>query len=186
MSDEPQGFDPYDAVIADLRAKRDQIDQTIQSLELLRGGGAAPGAAARPMPSQNVAAEGPGAFLGMSIPEAVKKLLAARKRALGNAEIVASLTAGGLALGSKDPVNTVGSVLGRRFDTVGDIVRVSRGTWGLAEWYPNRSFKKKGAVPKGENGVAAPDTEIEDGAAAMSETSEPGQPSEPTDDDLVG
>jgi hypothetical protein len=25
---------------------------------------------------------------------------------------------------------------------VGDAVRVGRGTWGLKEWYPNRSFKK--------------------------------------------
>jgi hypothetical protein len=47
----------------------------------------------------------------------------------------------------------VGSVLSRRFDQVGDIVKVGRGVWGLAEWYPNRSFKRKGS-PKGENGSA--------------------------------
>lgn len=40
MSDEPQGFDPYDAVLADLKAKRDQIDQTIKLLEALRGASA--------------------------------------------------------------------------------------------------------------------------------------------------
>jgi hypothetical protein len=28
---------------------------------------------------------------------------------------------------------------------VGDVVRVGRGTWGLKEWYPGRSFKTKDA-----------------------------------------
>jgi len=54
---------------------------------------------------------------------------------------------------------------------VGDIVRIGRGTWGLArlaEWYPNRNFKKK---TKGEG-----ETEIRD----EDETSEPEQPSKPT------
>lgn len=34
MSVESQGFDPYDIVLADLRAKRDQIDQAIKAIEL--------------------------------------------------------------------------------------------------------------------------------------------------------
>lgn len=175
MSAESQNFDPYDAVLADLRAKRNQIDQAIQLLEALRAGVSIPRVAPSAPPTQTVAAEGPGAFLGMSIPEAVKKLLASRKQAMGNADIVAALKAGGLAMGSKDPVNTVGSILGRRFDTVGDIVRVGRGTWGLAEWYPNRNFKKKAGQSKGENGVAAD---------ATAGTSEPEQPSVPIPDDL--
>ena len=44
-------------------------------------------------------------------------------------------------MNSKDPVNTVGSVLTRRFGEVGDVVKVGRGIWGLKEWYPGRSFK---------------------------------------------
>nr|QIO32975.1 hypothetical protein HAP40_14760 [Bradyrhizobium sp. 1(2017)] len=44
---------------------------------------------------------------------------------------------------SKEPANTIGSVLTRRMAEVGDVVRVGRGTWGLREWYPNRSFKVK-------------------------------------------
>jgi hypothetical protein len=35
-------------------------------------------------------------FLGMSIPEAVKKLLASRKRTMNNVEIARELKAGGL------------------------------------------------------------------------------------------
>jgi len=46
----------------------------------------------------------------------------------------------------------------RRFEKVGDIVRVGRGIWGLKEWYPNRSFKPRFSVrsdplslPTGQN-----------------------------------
>jgi hypothetical protein len=102
---------------------------------------------------------GPGAFLGMTIPEAAKKLLAHERRQMNNADIVDALRRGGLVLNSADPLNTVGSVLNRRFKDVGDVVRVGRGTWGLKEWYPNRSFKP---AAKGEDvpamiGKAAPD-----------------------------
>lgn len=69
---------------------------------------------------------------------------------MGNAEIAAALQAGGLVMGSAEPSNTVGSILTRRYDQVGDIVKVGRGIWGLQEWYPNRSFKKKS--DKGNNG----------------------------------
>lgn len=146
MSEESQSVDPYAVVLADLRAKREQIDQAIQALESLRGGAA-------PVPAKpNVVlgapaddADGPGAFLGMTIVDAAKKLLASRRRTLSNSEILAAFKTGGLALSSADPLNTVGSVLTRRFNQVGDIVRMGRGVWGLAEWYPGRNFKKKDA-----------------------------------------
>jgi hypothetical protein len=93
---------------------------------------------------------GAGAFLGMSIPDAAKKLLAHERRAMANPEIWEKLKAGGLHLNSADPVNTVGSVISRRFDKVGDIVRVSRGTWGLAEWYPGRNFRKPAMADTGQ------------------------------------
>ena len=47
-------------------------------------------------------------------------------------------------MNSVDPINTVGSVLTGRANVVGDIVKVGRGVWGLASWYPGRSLKKKG------------------------------------------
>ena len=60
-------------------------------------------------------------------------------------------------MNSKDWTNTIGAVLTRRAETTGDIVKVERGTWGLKEWYPNRSFKKdkdaKGTVE--ENAIKA-------------------------------
>lgn len=139
MADDSSGFDPYEAVLADLRAKREQIDQAIAAIESLRGGASIKAAA--PLPAAPT--EGPGAFLGMTIVEASKALLKAKRQPLKNADLVVGLQAGGLVMQSSDPVNTVGSVLTRRFNDVGDVVRVARGTWGLKDWYPNRNFKKE-------------------------------------------
>jgi hypothetical protein len=36
--------------------------------------------------------------------------------------------------------NIIGSTLTRRFQQIGDIVKVGRGVSGLKEWYPNHSF----------------------------------------------
>lgn len=142
MISEKLSLDPYEAVLADLRAKRDQIDQTIGLLEAMRTGSAP----ARSMDfSADVGANGivetAGMFLGMSIADAAKKLLNQRKRTMGNAEIASELKSGGLVMTGADPLNVVGSVLTRRFNNVGDIVRVGRGVWGLKEWYPGRTFK---------------------------------------------
>lgn len=156
MSAESTSFDPYEAVLADLKARRDQLDQAIEAIEAIRGGASVSGVAVPP----GAPAEGPGAYLGMSISDAAKKLLAARRQPLRNPEIAQAFKRGGLVLNSAEPVNTIGSVLTRRFNEVGDIVKVGRGTWGLKEWYPGRSFKSKG-----ENGDA------------KASSSEPAQPS---------
>ncbi len=158
---EMAGADPYEAVLADLRAKREQIDQAIAVIESVRSGGPAPkganqaaAAAGAPLAPQSV--DDPGAFFAMTITDAAAKLLASRRKTMGNADIAAALKAGGLHLNSADPVNTIGSVLTRRFNQVGDIVKVGRGIWGLKEWYPNRSFKKDRDA-KGSAEVAASD-----------------------------
>jgi hypothetical protein len=149
MSDETSGIDPYEAVLTDLYTKRDQINQAIAAIESLRSGVAA---AMRSAPAVGDRAGsklpigdagGPGALLGMSISEAAKKLLATKRTTLKNTELATLFKAGGLILNSKDWVNTIGAVLTRRANDVGDIVKVERGTWGLKEWYPNRSFNKK-------------------------------------------
>jgi hypothetical protein len=150
MSDQEQGQDPYLAVIADLKAKRDQIDLTIRNLEALRSGGTLVAAGVGTATGDGSAhgtggiVETAGMFLGMSIVDATKKLLALRKRTMGNPEIARQLREGGLVLTSKDPANVVGSVLTRRFNDVGDVVKVGRGIWGLKEWYPGRTFKTVG------------------------------------------
>ena len=147
MADQAIGSDPYEVVIADLTAKRDQLDNLISTLVAFR---AAPGSAlfgpmsipsTSAIPDVENSVVGAGDFLGLSIVDAARKLLAMRKRAMTNAEILAEIKSGGVVLTGADPLNVVGSVLTRRFSQIGDVVRVARGTWGLKEWYPNRTFK---------------------------------------------
>lgn len=149
MSEEPGPSDLYAAVLADLRAKRDQIDQAIGLISsLMNVATLSPAAVSSPAQSIDESKDGnpAGLFLGMSIVDAAKKLLGLRKRVMSNTEILAELQAGGLVLTGADPLNVVGSVLTRRFNNVGDVVRVSRGTWGLKEWYPGRNFKPASKV----------------------------------------
>jgi hypothetical protein len=157
--------DPYDAVLADLRAKRDAIDSTIATLESLRDGrlGIAPAAPA-PAAEPSQPPDDAGMFLGMSIVDATKKLLTIRKRSMGNAEILKDLRAGGLVLSSADPMNVIGSVLMRRFNNVGDIVRVQRGVWGLKEWYPGRNFKTAAKAANSDTSAAPSDEPAPDEA----------------------
>jgi DNA-directed RNA polymerase delta subunit len=91
-----------------------------------------------------------GALLGLSITDAAKKVLAAQRRPLRNPELEDLFKGGGLVLNSKDWANTIGAVLTRRAADVGDIVKIDRGTWGLKEWYPGRSFKNKAEDEKTE------------------------------------
>lgn len=155
MSAESTPSDPYEVVLNDLRAKKAQIEQAINAIEVLRGGTPAqplPGTSGTPASSgQNGDLDSPGAFLGMSIADAAKKLLAAKRQPLRNPDIAAAFKRGGLVLNSKDPVNTIGSVLTRRAHEVGDLVKVGRGEWGLKEWYPGRSFGKR---PERENSLS--------------------------------
>jgi hypothetical protein len=149
----------YDAVIADLRRRITQLQNTISVLEQLKAGGlpgvpdlgddhreTAGSGAESPAP-----ATGPGAFLGMSIADAARKLLGTQRRQMTTSEITTEIERGGVVLTSVDKINTVGSVLLRRFYNTGDIVRVSRGIWGLAEWYPGRKFQKGGGAKSDES-----------------------------------
>jgi hypothetical protein len=140
--------DPYDAVLADLRAKRDKLNEAISVIESVRGlssSGTVASAFATQQPEQrdHLAV---GDLLGMTIADAAIKILGMRRKTLGNADFMEEFKRGGLVLSSADPMNVINSVLNRRFHQVGDVVRVSRGMWGLQQWYPNRNFKKKATV----------------------------------------
>ena len=172
MNTENHLNNPYAAVLADLLAKRDEIDKAIKVLEAMSGIrsfslASTPQQLSTPATSDSADGQlssdlGKGAFLGMSIVDATKKLLAMRKQTMGNPEIARELAAGGLVMQSIDPVNTVGAVLSRQFHKSGEIVKVSRGTWGLKEWYPNQSFKPS-AKAASEPEIDAPnDTSLHD------------------------
>jgi hypothetical protein len=158
MSDDT-ATDPYAAVLADLRAKRNKIDEAIALIESLRGDRVLGPAVAVDSIGQVATPGSPndeaGQFLGMTVVDATKKLLGLRRKTMGTAEIASALQRGGLVLQSADPANTVGSIITRRFYQAGDIVRVSRGTWGLREWYPHTSFKRKEEVAR-EAAAATP------------------------------
>lgn len=152
VTDGPDSRDPYEAVLADLRARRAQLDQTIKQLEAIRGGATPADETKTVLVSEGDArAVGDGEFLGLTIVDATKKLLAKKLRTLTSSEIVTFLKQGGVMMNSADPVNTVGAVLHRRSITAGDIVRPERGKWGLRDWYPNRRFPTKGQEATGED-----------------------------------
>jgi HB1, ASXL, restriction endonuclease HTH domain len=160
MADVQKPSDPYEIVLADLRAKRAKIDHAIAALEGMRAD--APSAAAPAETDQVQPGEiSPGMFLGMNIADAARKLLAIRKKPLTTPEVLEGLISGGVAFRGKAPRNVVGSILHRHSGN--DIVSIARGKWGLKEWYPNRSFK--------------PGSKANNGLEPRNETSEPEQPS---------
>lgn len=185
MTEQNGSPDPYVAVLADLRSQREKIDQAIAVLESLRGGpryadgvGSAAGTSTASAVSQPVAPTA-GDYLGMTIADAARKVLASRRRTMSTSEIYEEFKRGGLALTSAEPINVIGSVLTRRFEKAGDVVRVSRGIWGLQEWYPNRSFKKKAA--KGGD----TDSPIKSFSNIKPNPNDPGPPADAVTDDEV-
>ena len=167
----------YEAVIADLEAKKAHIDSMIAGLRAIAamsglgsnvppntptGGGIAPG---------NGGKLAPDAFLGKSIPDAAKIYLTSQRRKLSTQEIMDALEAGGLP-GSK--YSTVYAILRRRENQVGDIVNI-KGDWALAEWFPNYTKKatKKATLLEqvtGEDSTQGPDTGEEDEIEPAGET----------------
>ena len=146
MSNEAQSVD-YSAVLADLEARKIQIESAIAVIKGLVGGGGLPPLATpvvQPPPS-NSAGNGTSeiqsdTFFNLSIGDATKKLLAMRKRPVAGSDIIEALRRGGQIHASKDGFgNTLGSVLSRSHANNGPIVRVGRGTWGLREWYGVKS-----------------------------------------------
>lgn len=158
----------YSQVLADLISKRDKLNAAIAGIETMLGIQAAT------TPVSSVKADvpantlGEGAFLGMSIADATRKLLSVRRRNMRTEEIVNELRSGGIVF-SGEAGNTVGSVLNRTYTAGGPIVRVSRGVWGLAEWHPRlrkrpptNGDESNGSAGAGEQGGAAPSSDADD------------------------
>ena len=96
----------------------------------------------------------PDSFFGMSILDAAKKFLAMKKKPQTTADVATALEQGGMTHSSGNWGNTVGSVLNRSDASGGEIVKVKRGIWGLAAWYPGRkrnTGEKKDDGEKTEN-----------------------------------
>lgn len=131
----------YQAVLADLKKRRDDMDRAIAALEMIVAGqtGSAPGSL---VDEANIPSD---AFFGMTIREAVKKYLGIVKRKKPLHEIVKALEAGGIPHQSKNFYMSVSTSVRRDKD----IVKVG-GEWGLAGWYGGNARKQKPGKSKAE------------------------------------
>lgn len=133
----------YGAVLEDLKAQREKLDAAIAGIETMLG---MRSLGVKPEQNPNQQRVGPGAYLGMTIVDATVAFLKIKRQGVRTEEIVMALRDGGIVFTSESPVNTVGSILNRNWNQGGEVVRVSRGVWGLAEWHP-RLRKKPVATP---------------------------------------
>lgn len=148
----------YDSMIADLKAKRATLDAAIASLEAAKAlgtlGQATEGAEVPRMvpgisnvPDNSNPVELPhGAFLGKSLPAAIKLFLSAMKKKQTVKEITTALREHGVE--STSP-NFEGVVTGslNRLKAAGEVLRFKDG-WGLSEWYPEAFRSRVSSEPK--------------------------------------
>jgi hypothetical protein len=168
----------YEAVIADLDAKRAALDAAIAALRLAVSIGAqvtmgtAGAVPAKPIDPASIPDD---AFFGLSIGEAAKKYLLMVKRKQSVREIADALERGGLPHTSSNFVNTVATMLNRTAKDQ-ELVRVGRGEWGLAAWYGNRRPKQEPVkkTPKRAQSKAERSIKLRPTANKESSASSPG------------
>lgn len=155
----------YEAVLADLEARKAQLESAISAIRVIMGqpgsSPTSPGGGFSPSGSSPAH----DAFIGMSIPDATRKHLAAVRKKLSTQEIMTALESGGLP---PSKYSTVYAVLRRREGQVGDIINM-KGDWALAEWYPNYRSKGKGVKNAADSETAIADTTKEEPEAAEPE-----------------
>jgi hypothetical protein len=155
MSTEKMPID-YAMVLADMRARRAALDSAIAHMEVFFSGqvqDVANGPAAVPATGTASAIPGEvpaGAFLGKSIPEAAILYLQIVKRKATSREITEALRRGGMESTSNNFQGIVHACLDRHRKAGGEVVKLDKSTWGLAEWYPAgvRSVAQEKASPR--------------------------------------
>jgi hypothetical protein len=159
----------YEAVLADLEARRAQLDAAIAAIKAITGLGPVSSAGVTSTAqtgNTNIAHD---TFFGLSIPEATKTLLGIMKRRLSTPDVIKYLTQGGMP---EPAYNTTYAVLRRRQNQIGDIININ-GEWSLKEWAPGYKPPKG---KKGKNGDS-PDTATTEAAGTdeVGEEEAPGQ-----------
>jgi hypothetical protein len=147
----------YEAVIADLEAKKAHLETMIAGLRSIAGMaglGTSPSGGGPGGGSGSVASD---AFFGKSIPEAAVIHLGNVRKKLSTQQLMDALESGGLP---KSKYNTVYAILRRRESQVGDLVNM-QGEWGLASWFPNHKKKKTVASEATTEEDTAPESEEE-------------------------
>ena len=175
----------YEAVLADLYAKRDEIESAINTILFLQGSGSAAAPTANANGAVRASRAGvipSNAFFGMSLVDAAKKYieLSQAKRTLG--QIVSGLEEGGMPPQKRD---TVYAALRRRESTVGDIMKVGE-EWGLKDWFAGISIgdAAKAKVVKSKKGKKKSGKKARKRAAVVAtpeatETAKPAESSKP-------
>ena len=139
MSNEENQSIDYASVLADLIARRDDLNKVIAVIEPMVGKLAPRDATQFGGTAEQVRDD---SFFGMGIADAAKKLLSMKKKPLNTQEITDLLKRGGM-IGSGNFSGSVGVALHRVNKNDGDIVSIGRGKWGLSEWYPGKRKNKK-------------------------------------------
>ncbi len=142
----------YQAVLADLETKREELEHAINAIRRMLGESVTTTSSGQHKRHQSGNELTPTAFFGMSVGDAAKKYLSIIKEPKSAPEIAKALQAHGIKTVSKNFTVTVFSTLERR-EEAGDFVRPKRGLWGLIEWYPG--FRKTQSKENGEQKEAA-------------------------------
>lgn len=150
----------YDIVLADLMAQREKIDAAIAAVQAARslsGGGAT-------VNSGMAAKIESDSFFGLTVVEAAVKYLGMMKRPQKVSTITEALKEGGYSFTTDNPLPGVASILNRDDLKGGEIVRIGKGTFGLASWYKTRPKRQK------QNGDAVSEAEDSTQGASPSST----------------
>lgn len=143
----------YQAVLADLVARRAKLDAAIEAIREMMPSGSEVGdgeeeatpteaSPINPSPARSRSAGSAllnDTFFGLSTPEAVRKYLAMMKRPQRVADISKALLDGG-QIHARDATTAYNNAYAalKRMRQAGDAVRIKSGEWGLAEWYTNK------------------------------------------------
>jgi hypothetical protein len=158
METEQKSVD-YQAVLDDLEAKRQSLDNAIAGIKYLLGHAVGVPATGQHKPQAGNALT-PTSFFGMSVGDAAKQYLAAVKVPKSTPDIAKALKDHGITTVSENFAVTVFTALQRK-EGAGEIVRPKRGLWGLKEWYPghrpsNKSKDEKPESPKAKKNEPPP------------------------------
>lgn len=144
----------YGNVLADLQAKKAEIENAIKGIEAVMGLALSGGAEITHIPTHGKDGGGHSAviaddtFFNMTIVEAAKKYLAmGHRQPKSTQEVLDALQKGGLQSAIYD---TVSALISRKAKRGEDFVKLPKRKWGLVEWYGTpKGIKKK--KPSGGN-----------------------------------
>ena len=152
----------YQAVLADLLARRAKLDIAIAAIREMAQGGApmesgepsdssqmdmlpqsaAPISHTRPATANSTLIHDH-SFFGMSTPEAIRKFLNMMKRPQRVSDISKALMEGG-QIHARDTTTAYNNTYAalKRMRAAGEAARIKTGEWGLAEWYSQNRPKE--------------------------------------------